>query len=603
MESCGPNSKASCEKIISIIAAAACAFVYVIYSFPFPDWLDSPELITASVRLGTFHPPGSPLAVLLGHVISLLPFGHPGQGMMFFSAIWAAASIYVISRINQHLWRNLAPGANRCGEMIAAPAMAVVIGLSPGLLSQAVRTEVYTLGLLLALLVLFQAMRIFTTESFSEIKKAVYQASLYTGMGIAVHPLVALVPLPVLLFASLRSKLRSKLLAPGKIGRAFLLFLLGATPLAFIGFMVHGWADVRWGDPTSFSGWLNFISGATFSHTFSGGPTSFASNIYNVFLLLITETGWPLLILGMLGIYALLRSSMHLAAGLLITMAAAFVPLLIERSFRLDNPDVSGYALLAFVSVGLFSNISWIMIAGVLHPLRKHAYLIVSILSVLMCLHTLLFLAPKENRSQCNCSETMVTRTLHELPKASVVLCADFNLVFMLDYLTKVRNIRPDATILFLRDLDNSALRSRLSSIRPDIVKHLPPDSNLTAAGVLKFAEAVPLAMDLGPHFPADESLMPIRPFGLLWQIKALQNHTDEEMLSLQKRIFKNIKLTCNASKDARTANVLAWHAYFQAVAAQHLKLPGLARYMLGIARQANPQDKTISAAFRMINR
>lgn len=587
-------------------AALVCGIVYFLYSFPSPDWLDSPELVTASVHLGLFHPPGSPLAVLLGHALSMLPFGNPGQNMLYFSAIWAGVAVYVISRLNQLMWTHFSSDSQSSfqwyGEHLAAPAMAVATGLAPGLLSQSVRTEVYTLGLLLALLVIFQAMRIFTMDGNSDPKKPLDLASLFTGMGLAVHPLVALSPVPLFFLSCLRADIRGRVFNLRTISRSLLLLSIGAAPLALLGLMLGGWADLRWGDPTSLGGWLSYISGATFSPSFSHGPMSMATNLYRVVLLLLVGTGWPLFITGLLGLYAMFRMRTSMALGLLLIIFAGLLSLVLQRSFRLDNPDATGYALVAMVSMGILANVALVLFSSLAHKRFKYTALSTCLLAG--SLGTFAFLQSSDfDRSSCENSEIIVARTLRSLPKNSLVLLADFNLVFMMDFMTKTEGVRPDITILYLRDLDNVDLRAKLKETHPKLAGSLPSESRLSVPGILKLAEAFPLAMDLGPHFPVSGKLLPIRPAGLLWLIKSPETLSGEDMVQLQKEIFKDIKMTCNGTVDSRTADVLAWHGYFQATAAQDLSILGLAKYMIGLAAKASPEDKDIVRAAEVISR
>ena len=70
------------SRLPALIVAALGFALYASTSYPFPDWLDSPELISAAFRLGVFHPPGSPLAVILGHLFSLWPCASPATSLL-----------------------------------------------------------------------------------------------------------------------------------------------------------------------------------------------------------------------------------------------------------------------------------------------------------------------------------------------------------------------------------------------------------------------------------------------------------------------------------------------------------------------------------------
>ena len=158
------------DRLPALIVAALGFALYSCTSYPFPDWLDSPEFITAAFRLGGFHPPGSPLAVIAGNLFSLWPFSPPSVSLLWFSAVFAAGALYVLARCVQDLWRFLGPERPVVGKIVAFAATSA-FALSPGLWSQAVRTEVYTLAFFLFSLALREFLAVVLSGDFENLER------------------------------------------------------------------------------------------------------------------------------------------------------------------------------------------------------------------------------------------------------------------------------------------------------------------------------------------------------------------------------------------------------------------------------------------------
>ena len=106
-----------------------------------------------------------------------------------------------------------------------------------------------------------------------------------------------------------------------------------------------------------------------------------------------------------------------------------------------------------------------------------------------------------------------------------------------------------------------------------------------------------PVAVDLGPHLDA-RSLAPLRPSGLLWAVASAGPPDEEELVAKLRGFFQNFSppVCGNGEEDPRTAEVVAWHAYWQAVGAHEMDLLALANQMLAVAWCASPEDRTIAA-------
>ncbi len=586
-------------RLAALAAAAVCAAVQLAFAYPAPDWLDSPELISAAVRLGTFHPPGAPLAVLGGHVFVLWPFAPPARGLLLFSAVWAALSVYLATRLVQDIWRELGPKTEK-PALVAAPALGLAFGLGPGMMSQAVRCEVYTLGLLLCLACLRElvALASRTEQDPGRTGGRIDRAFALTGMGLAVHPLMALVPVPAMLVLGFMPRQRGLWWRPVLLARRIAFGLLGAAPLFLLPLMVRDFTDLRWGDPTGPAGWLGYVLGATFSPSFSPSADAVSAGGLHLLAVLGTGLGLPLLVLAAPGAYFALRGRPLVGSILLLLIAADASTLVLQRSFRLDNPDVTGYALPALAALVLFAAAGLASFARVLESVRPRLAWLGAAACALLALWAAIFQAPAHDRSGCASGRALALQTLERLPRRTVVLAADFNLMFMLDYLVRVEGVRQDVTVIYLRDLENPALRSALAAGRPDLEARLPRAGLLTADELVPLRAHAPLALDPGPHLDPI-GLAPFAPAGLLWLLDPPAAPPDIEAARLQDRMFASHPPVCRdtGAPDPRFAGVVAWHGYWQGVFARRAGMPELAARMTSIARCASPSDRTIAAA------
>ena len=541
------------------LAVAVSGFIlYLLTAYPFPDWLDSPELITAAFRLGAFHPPGAPLAVLAGHLFSLWPFAPPATSLLYFSAVFAALALYVLTRIVQDLFKALGPDDQRPGS-VTAVVLGAAFMLCSGLWSQAVRTEVYTLALFLFL----GSLREILLAGFHDEDRPdrIWRAAALCGLGLCVHPLMALSIVPAVVLLAVRGRLGGQLI------RSAIALALGAAPLLFIPLMAQTPGDLRFGDPTTLTGFFKYILGLTFSHSFTEAQTGDSG--FTALAVVMVGLGPGLSILAALGLYPLIRKKPWLALLLILTAVASMLALALQRSVRFDNPDVSGYVLPAMAAVLLVAAVGLAVAARMLSGLRKELPWIAAALAAGSLVATVVPLDLREaDRSGCHAGAHLAAGNLEKLPDNTLVLAADFNLVFALEYLIQVEGRRPDVEVRHLRDLD----RPRLD--RDFILHH----SSLR-----------PVAVDLGPHL--DQTVLELlHPQDLFWTTTGSSSPAAVA------------PVCANGSADLRSADVVAWHFYWQALAAEKLDKPDLSRARLNRARCASPYDQSIAKMARRLD-
>jgi hypothetical protein len=581
------------HRLPALAVAATGFFLYLLTAYPFPNWLDSPELSAAAFRLGVFHPPGSPLAVILGHLFCLWPFAHPATSLLYFSALFAALALYVLTRTVQDLWKALGPDDKPSGVFFA-----VMLGgafmLCNGLWSQAVRTEVYTLALLLLLCALRDLMRLAASPDEAGPDRVV-RAAAFTGMGLGVHPLIALAVAPAILALVVWKDTRVILLAPRNLLRAAAAGLLGLAPLLLIPLMADTPGDLRWGDPATLTGWLKTVLGLTFSHSFTRAQSPGTG--LTALVAIISGLGLGLSTLAALGLYPLMRKKPCVAVLLVCTGTFCLLTLALQRSVRLDNPDVSGYALPAMAALLLLAAGGLAAGSRILAGVRARLAWTAPALALLALTATIL---PPDsqrlNRSTCTAGRRLAVRALGLLPDRSVAVVADFNLAFMLDYLIQVEGHRPDVRVFYLRDLDNPALRRALAQEDQELEARLPRADRLDGDSVARLGELRPVALDGGPHLGTG-LLSTLTPRGLFWLSGRGEPPAERQLICEARSFHADLR----GAGDPRTRDVIAWHAYWQSRGAEQLGLLDLSRTLLDAARRMSPHDRTIGAAARRL--
>jgi hypothetical protein len=202
------------------------------------------------------------------------------------------------------------------------------------------------------------------------------------------------------------------------------------------------------------------------------------------------------------------------------------------------------------------------------------------------------------DRSGCAGGPALAARSLELQPPGTVMLLADFNLVFMFDYLIQVHHLRPDIRVIYLRDLQNPAFRRAQVRTDPDLEAALPGPGNLERSSLQKLLDRGPVALDAGPQTdPA--GLAPLYPRGLTWLLTREETSSGEAALQIQREFFGPVAppLCSDSSKDLRSADLVTWHAYWQARWARQLGRAELAGWLQTVAACASPRDRLAARA------
>jgi len=323
-------------------------------------WLDSSELAAAAFTLGVAHPPGHPLAALLGKACTLLPLGPVAFKVGLACALVGALAAVQTARLARHLVRRLAAdlapsagGGPRGYPELLGAAAGLAFGLSYAAGFQAVRPEVYALSALLVISALLELARFGQSAD----RRRLYLAGLYAGLALTNHHLLAIAALvPAALVVGLQLALRRR--AGGRsgpspwvsFGRLTAAGALGLSMLVYLPLRAATHPLVDWGAPTTGSRFIWLVTARAFQKAVARGARG---DLPGVAAALAGELHLVGALLALAGAYLLLRRRSLRALGLLLLAAAlgdAAAPALV--GFDPANPDAFGYLS---VSVGLLA--------------------------------------------------------------------------------------------------------------------------------------------------------------------------------------------------------------------------------------------------------
>lgn len=378
---------------------------------------DGGELITAAATLGIPHPPGYPLYVLLGHLISLWPGDSLNLAPRFhlFSAVCAALAAAVCTAAP--------PRASVPGRWVGG----LLLVSLPIIWSQAVIAEVYALNWLLAALVWWGVQR----------RWPVGWLGLVWGLSITSH-LTSLWLAPLILSGR----------QPRTWGKLASGALLGLTPWLALPWLARQGSPVVWGNPTTGEGWWWLVSAQLYR-----------PNLFHISLALwparlwqLARLTWPAALTGLLALPDARRArpgTPTIALGL--TIVAYLI-----GSLGYDAVDA---AVLWLPGAGLLS--------AALVPRRQHLSRFVWLLPALALG---LNLAMQDIYHSPSLRE-QVAPLLAQAPAGALMLTPGDATIFALWYFQHVDKQRPDLILVDANLLAFDWYRQRLQQQYPTLTQ------------------------------------------------------------------------------------------------------------------------------------
>ncbi len=298
--------------------------------------IDSGELSLVCNYLGIAHPTGYPLYTLVGRLwVFILPFGELAWKLNLLSALFMALSVSWLYRILMNL---------EVREEISFSS-SLIYAFSPVIWQQAVFLEVYALTALLAMMLLWLAVRYHKNHD----QKYILLGSFVAGLGLGNHlSLLWLLPgLLVLVFSkSLKTNLRILILG-------LLFFVFGLSIYLFLPIRSNLAPLFNWGNPNNWERFFWHISGRQYRvWMFNQSTGELLANLGNFAKLWLNNPiiylWWPIIPGG----YVLFRKSKILFLSLLIIFILA-----VFYGINYSIPDIEAYFIPAFICSFIFMSI------------------------------------------------------------------------------------------------------------------------------------------------------------------------------------------------------------------------------------------------------
>ncbi|MDP2168122.1 MAG: DUF2723 domain-containing protein [Thermodesulfovibrionales bacterium] len=176
------TAKINTDTGISLTLFFTVLFIYTSSLSPSVYTGDSSLFAAASFSLGTAHPPGYPLYIIIGKLFSFLPIGNVAFKVNLSSAVLAGLACLMVFKTSLLLTKSRA----------ASWAGALICGLSPIFFLESLKAEVYTLNALLAITVFYLGLKALKGMDFMQNTLA---ALFLIGLGTGGHHTIGLMGL------------------------------------------------------------------------------------------------------------------------------------------------------------------------------------------------------------------------------------------------------------------------------------------------------------------------------------------------------------------------------------------------------------------------
>ncbi len=439
---------------------------------------DSGELAFAISSMGIAHPPGYPLLTLIGKFFTIFIPGNPAYILNILSSLLAASSAGIAAFLLRNIFYK-PPQRNDIQPIIISMALATIWGFSNSLWATAVGIEVYSLGILLAILSLLSLIAFIERNDFKYFLATTYLLSL----GLANHLSIAALFIPIV-YVAISSRLGVK-----QIAFLILAMILGLTVYLYLPIRSSLNPIADWDHPAGLASLINHITARRYAGYISGIRfDNYFVNLWRSIKILASQFPGYASIFGLIGLIVLRNIPSKIKTILLMIFAFNLltVPLY-------DIPDIDQYYLpTIFISViGLLMIFLWIkeLVIG------KWGAIAVSAMIVFLLGGAAGRNFAKNNQSENRLAYIYGMNILNSTPQNSKLISVGDNSNSSLYYLRYIEKIRPDLeiydpviTIERLKDklnLNGSNRNRPGNDICMDFIKADPENSSIVKEHVL----------------------------------------------------------------------------------------------------------------------
>jgi hypothetical protein len=526
--------------------------VYALTLCPTVFWWDSGEFIANIAVLGIPHRPGFPIYILLGKFFSLFPFFNLALKINFLSALFSAFALLAFYFAFLEILNLFFPrvAQQRTQAIISASAFLLVLGFTYSFWIQAVRAEVYSLGILFFALLLFSSLRYLKTLR----RKYICLFFFVFGLGLGNHHLSLLSTIPALLFLLLlgssvheKSPIHnwSSVTSGRRLSVYLLFFALGLSVYLYLPIRSFSNPVLAWGNIQSASGSASSVFAL---ESLKNLNFHFLSNMGEKILALANlfydQLTWPCFLISLLGMLFLAKRGRKILIFLLLLIVGNCASVIfVTTEFISTNPDLHGYLLYSLLSLALMYGLATVF---VIDGIRDRISIIGYLSFVAFLLISLIPLSKHvtyANLSGNRMAYNYGHDTIDHLDSNSVLLVDNVNLGFILRELQHAEGIRKDVKVieggLLSFDWYADQKKKELEDLLSDSPSHLSGDALFHA--ILKNC----LDRDISAYLEfteRDSSLADyLLPSGYVFKLsKKRIDQIPEEILSSQKEWEKN---------------------------------------------------------------
>lgn len=582
------------EKAAFALATLVPFVAYVATASGFGFWQDGGEIVAAAVDLDIAHPPGHPLASLVGRAFAYLPFGPLAFRVALGQAACAALASGFFARAVDTTLR--AQGVRHPRVALAMSVGASwIAAFAYGFWLQGVRPEVYALEALLVAVVVERVVAVEAAWPTHDVRP-LNAAALALGLGLANHHFMAILTLPAFLPTLVRTY-RAKGARP--VGWIALSIALGLLAYAYLPVRAHTEPPVDLGDPRDPANFVWVVSARAYQSSHGLTPQPLFDRMMDVLIALFESVNPLVVLLALAGAWALLRAPGARRLGF-IWVAIAAVGALGRGwlGFVAGNPDALGYLMPVMQAiVALAAAFGGAIVALVIEardearreeaeapsPRRENAKkraaapegppalaLGVAAALVLGGLATLRFTAPRVSLLDFTSTDSFDGVRYRNLPTGAVVIAYGPETVFRHWSARAVEATRPDVTLLPMPFLGYPGMIRSLSDREPvlgEILRGYLIDGALRQPDVQSLATERPLLVEMNPRLPSG-LLDTVVPSGLLYNVEpAGASDADiERGARAREGVLERLYGELGAPIDAQTRAQLVWLHYQDAL-------------------------------------
>jgi 4-amino-4-deoxy-L-arabinose transferase-like glycosyltransferase len=475
------------ERAALIAAGCAALLAFLVYALtvePSVPTGDSGELISAAYVFGVAHPPGYPLYMLLGYLVSHLPGGSPALWMNQLSAFLDALAVGVVF-LTIHRLVSLRAGtaSRRWTPFVAAAVGALLLAFSSLFWAYSVVAEVFALNNLFA-----AALLLIGIEWCRQPQRTRLLWLFMLVLGLALcnqQTILLLVPAFVVLAwqgwvllpragGRLRISLRDLGIAVGA-------FVVGLLPYLYLPAAASGNPVMDWGNPTSAGRFFTQVTRGNYGSTSlvaGGKPGSIWENLKLLSTSLAHGFVYAGVILAVAGLWWAWRN--RRAEGIALFVAFLFAGPIFQAYTNTSYPDdltkgvVARFYILPSIPLAILSGLGAWWVLGLAERVSLSRRALVTGLAAAALLVVPVASAAahysSEDQSGNRVASNYATDILGQLPPNALLLMRGDENYTSLSYAQFVEHQRPDVVALDTELLKLPEYVQQIHREHPDIL-------------------------------------------------------------------------------------------------------------------------------------